>query len=185
MRLRLYLVPTFLSSGLPRLPCCLLVHMAPCFQAYRVRTSCPILGVNHSVDYWATRVGCFTQQTRPAGLHFRLPNWGETCGLISAWLDHTAVRFRTFSSSNQGSLLRNYYVRILRMCFPRGSWDFGPRKSSHSLGLALPAPFLATWETYQVFLVSRWETALDFACLGLVSPLCRVNLVVSYWLIET
>lgn len=76
-------------------------------------------------------------------------------------------------------------VRIVRMCFPRGSWDFGPRKSSHSLGLALPAPFLATWETYQVFLVSRWETALDFACLGLVSPLCRVNLVVSYWLIET
>ena len=71
------------------------------------------------------------------------------------------------------------------MCFPRGSWDFGPRKSSHSLGLALPAPFLATWETYQVFLVSRWETALDFACLGLVSPLCRVNLVVGYWLIET
>lgn len=38
---------------------------------------------------------------------------------------------------------------------------------------------------YQIFRVLRWETALDFACLGLVSPLCRVNLVVSYWLIET
>lgn len=62
------------------------------------------------------------------------------------------------------------------MCFPRGSWDFGPRKSSHSLGLALPAPFLATWETYQVFLVSRWETALDFARLGLFLPHVELTL---------
>ena len=71
------------------------------------------------------------------------------------------------------------------MCFPRGSWDFGPRKSSHSLGLALPAPFLATWETIESSVFSGGRPPLILRVSDLFSPSCRVNLVVSYWLIET